>query len=591
MYRKSDSFLAPAEHADLPEGEYDLYPAFEIGEQIYTRIEELAERLASGKSVVIDGCEGVLWDRFIASLAEALAASGRTVKTIPVAGALKAEAAIDELIAPFMGDSDSIFGRMTDLRLIDFFERERLRELAPDPSCDLTILYGCGAALAGWDAPLVWVDLPKNEQQFRMAAGAAFNFGTTRRMDGRESYKRCYFIDWPILDAYKGALIPQIEWIVDEQRIDRYAFMSGDALRDALARMARSTFRVRPWFAPGVWGGTYLRDHIEGLNREAPNMAWSYELMALENGIMFRHGNILLEVSFSFLMSYASREVLGRCADDFGTDFPIRFDFLDTIGGGNLSIQCHPRPEYIRSRFGKPYTQDETYYILRAEPDARVYLGFQPDIRRDSFAQAIEQSQRTGEALEIERYVQHFPARKHDLFLIPNGTVHASGAGNLVLEISSAPYIFTFKMYDWVRPDIDGRPRPINIEHGLNNVRFDRCGSVVRDTLISKSRITEQTESYTLEHLPTHPDHFYDVHRYRLHPGCSLTVRTGNGCRVWMVVEGRFVDAETADGRRVRYNYLETFVVAAAAGTYTLHNPTDGDLLLVEAFVKDTYCL
>lgn len=70
------------------------------------------------------------------------------------------------------------------------------------------------------------------------------------RMDARESYKRCYFIDWPILDAYKGALIPRIDWVVDEQRIDAYTFMSGDALREGLRRMCRSSFRVRPWFAP-----------------------------------------------------------------------------------------------------------------------------------------------------------------------------------------------------------------------------------------------------------------------------------------------------------------------------------------------------
>lgn len=591
MYRKSDSFLAPVQAAETPAGEYELYPAFEIGDEIYSRIEVLAERIAAEKSVVIDGYEGILWEKFIGTLVRALESRGRKAAAIPVAGALKSETEIDTLIAPFMGEEDSIFGRMTDLLLIDFFDRTALRQLSPDAEADITLLYGCGAALAEWKGPLVYVDLPKNELQFRMAAGAAFNVGTTRRMDARESYKRCYFIDWPILDAYKGALIPRIDWIVDEQRIDAYTFMSGDALREGLRRMCRSSFRVRPWFAPGVWGGTYLRDHIRGLNREAPNMAWSYELMALENGIMFKHKETLLEVSFSFLMSYGYREVLGHCAEDFKEDFPIRFDFLDTIDGGNLSIQCHPRPEYIRSRFGKPYTQDETYYILRATDDAHVYLGFQEGVQKAPFTAALEESQRTGKALDIKQYVQCFPARKHELFLIPNGTIHASGAGNLVLEISSAPYIFTFKMYDWVRLDIDGRPRPINIEHGLNNVRFERNGKVVPETLISKPNVMERNESYTQEHLPTHPDHFYDVHRYRLHDAHSLTIDTGNRCHVWMVVEGSGVEVETADRRRERYNYLETFIIPAAAGSYTLYNVSGGDLLMVKAFVKDSYKL
>lgn len=591
MDRKSDSFLPPVHVTETPAGEYDLYPAFEIEDRIDSRIEELAAHLAAAPSVVIDGYEGVLWDRFIGALTAALEACGRKVALVPVAGALKDEAEIDALIAPFMGEEDSIFGRMTDLRLIDFFDRAALGRLAPDAGADITILYGCGAALAEWTAPLVYVDLPKNELQFRMAAGSAFNVGTTRRLDSRDYYKRCYFIDWPILDAYKGALIPRIDWIVDEQRIDAWTFMSGTALREGLRRMCRSSIRVRPWFAPGVWGGTYLRDHIRGLNREAPNMAWSYELMALENGIMFKHDGTLLEVSFSFLMSYGYREVLGHCAEDFKEDFPIRFDFLDTIQGGNLSIQCHPRPEYIRSRFGKPYTQDETYYILRATDDAHVYLGFQEGVRKAPFAAALEESQRTGRALDIEQYVQCFEARKHDLFLIPNGTIHASGAGNLVLEISSAPYIFTFKMYDWVRLDIDGRPRPINIEHGLNNVRFERNGTVVAETLISKPTVMTENEAYTQEHLPTHPDHFYDVHRYRLHDGRTLEIETADRCHVWMIVEGSWAEVETADGRRARYNYLETFIIPAAAGSYELRNTSGADLVLVKAFVKDTYKL
>lgn len=591
MCRKSDSFLVPVKVENTPAGEYDLYPAFEIGDEISDRVEALAERIAMYGSVVIDGYEGVLWDKFIGALTAALESLGKKVALVPVSQALKPEEEIDALIAPFVGEPESIFGRMTDLLLVDFFDRNRLDRLAPDALADITLLYGCGAALLKWEGPLVYVDLPKNELQFRMAAGAAFNVGTTRRMDSRESYKRCYFVDWPILDAWKGALISRMDWVVDEQRMDAWTFMSGNALREGLRRMSCSSFRVRPWFAPGVWGGTYLRDHIRGLNRKAPNMAWSYELMALENGIMFRHEGVLLEVSFSMLMSYAYRDILGHCADDFKTDFPIRFDFLDTVDGGNLSIQCHPRPEYIRSRFGKPYTQDETYYILRATSDAHVYLGFQEGVRKDMFAAAIEESQHTGEAIDIGRYVQSFPAHRHDLFLIPNGTIHASGAGNLVLEISSAPYIFTFKMYDWVRPDIDGRPRPINIEHGLNNVRFDRSGDEVARTLISRPRVMVATEDYEQEHLPTHPDHFYDVNRYRLYAGRSLYIETEGHCHVWMLVEGSSVDVETADGRCVRYNYLETFVVPAAARSYTIHNMSGEEQILVKAFVKDNYRL
>lgn len=591
LYRKTDSFLPPVRKTETKEGAYDLFPAFRVSDPIFCGISTLAEKLQNEAIIVIEGSEGVLWDKFIPSLEASLGALGKTVKSVPVSAAMKDEAEIQTLIAPFMGEADSIFGRMTTLRLIDFFRRDALAGMTPEAGFDINIIYGTGAALTGWKGCLVYVDLPKNELQFRMAAGVSFNLGGKTRLDQRDSYKRSYFIDWPILDAYKGSLIPEIGWIVDEQRIDEYTFMSGENFRDALDRMCRSSFRVRPWFAPGVWGGTYLRDSIEGLNKDEKNLAWSYELMALENGILFGHDGVIMETSFSFLMSYGYRQILGHCAEDFKEDFPIRFDFLDTIGGGNLSIQCHPRPEYIRSRFGKEYTQDETYYILRCTPDATVYLGFQEGVRKEDFRAALEKSQETATQLNITDYVQSFNAKKHDLFLIPNGTIHASGAGNLVLEISSAPYIFTFKMYDWVRLDIDGRPRPINIEHGLNNVRFERNGDVVKDTLISKPYVMEKNEEFTLEHVPTHPDHFYDVHRYTISDGKSIRIENNDRCHVWMIVEGSHVELTTDGGDSQRYNYIETFIVPAATGGYTISNTSGKDVMLVKAFVKDTYRL
>lgn len=583
--RNTSQFLIPEKVNHTTKGNYNIYPAFPIGKgKIQEGCTPITKWILKHKTVVIDGYMGVLWDNLISNIHTELVKSGKNIAWIHVDAAAHDEKYINTLVEPYLGGDDPLFGKITDKELIDWLDTDKLNKLQPADGFDINILVGTGAALVGWDAPLMYIDVPKNELQYRMRAGQVFNLGVTSIQDMQQAYKRMYFVDWKVLDKHKCNILPKIELLVDEQRIDTYLSISGDDLRAGLAAMAHNYFRVRPWFQPGVWGGNWMMEHIEGLSPDVPNLAWSLELMVLENGLLFESDSYMLEVSFDFLMYNGYKEILGDAADRFKYDFPIRFNFLDTFAGQNLSVQCHPKPEYIKEKFGMPFTQDETYYILDCKEDAKVYLGFQEGIDPDKFKQALVTSQEKAEMIDVDKYVQSFIANKHDLYLIPSGTIHASGINNLVLEISSAPYIFTFKMYDWMRLDLDGKPRPINIKHGLNNVDFKRQGKVVEDELISSPYVVEQTPNYILEHVPTHKDHFYDVYRY--HFDKEIQVKTDNKCHICMLVEGSSVTLKSQNGMEQLFNYAETFVIPAAAQSYTITNNGDTPAVLVKVFVK-----
>jgi mannose-6-phosphate isomerase class I len=183
--------------------------------------------------------------------------------------------------------------------------------------------------------------------------------------------------------------------------------------------------------------------------------------------------------------------------------------------------------------------------------------------------------------------VQKLPAHKHDLFLIPNGTIHASGKNNLVLEISSTPYIFTFKMYDWLRLDLNNQPRPINIEHGMQNLYFDRKGEYVTEKLVSHPITEEECECGKKIKLPTHEEHFYSVYRYEFTG--SIQIKTNNQCHVCMLVEGEKISV-TVNGNSSTFHYAETFVVPAATRNYEIINKGNGKAFVVVAQVKDEHC-
>jgi mannose-6-phosphate isomerase class I len=565
---------------------YSIYPYHSLGKQkIFQGYLSLAKWILSHEEVIIDGYSGVLWNDVYVCLNAAFENVGVKVRWIFASDYLKPVKQIDQLVRPFLGSEDSIWGSRCTHTLSDLFDIESLQGIRKDEEADCTIVLGAGAALCNWSAPIIYLDVPKNEIQYRMRAGTVANLGTSEPETPTAMYKRFYFVDWVLHNAHKKSILDKISVVADVQWKEFLNWAFFNDIRKGLAKMGTTVFRVRPWFEPGAWGGQWMKERIEELNKTEVNYAWSFELIVPENGIVFESDSNLLELSFDFLMFQDAASVLGKHAAFFGDEFPIRFDFLDTWDGGNLSIQCHPSLPYIRKHFGENITQDETYYILDCQDDAQVYLGFQEAVEPSSFKKVLENSKENNEVVDVNRFVQSHKANKHDLFLIPNGTIHSAGKNNLVLEISSTPYIFTFKMYDWLRLDLNGEPRAINIQHGFNNLRFEYNGSYVTDNLISKPAVIATGNDWEIFHLPTHKDHFYDVHRVEFDSQISLT--SDDSCNVLMLVEGSSVMV-SVDGESHVYHYAETFVIPAATKRYTLVNNGKGRAKVVKAFIKES---
>jgi len=147
-------------------GKYDIYPTLLIEKgKVIEVFTSLTKAITDEKVIVIviDGYIGIFFDDFRKRLEDEFARTGKKVAWISVDQALKEEAEISRMIAPFLGGDDPLFGKRTNLKLEAFFDLQKLKSIQPDKTADLSVPIGAVATLVGWKAEMVYVDLPKNE--------------------------------------------------------------------------------------------------------------------------------------------------------------------------------------------------------------------------------------------------------------------------------------------------------------------------------------------------------------------------------------------------------------------------------------------
>jgi mannose-6-phosphate isomerase class I len=586
---------------------YDKFPMVEVrssAASCVTGWPAIVERLrgavsARNSAVVCVECyPGVLLDEvervFTEGLGPATVIATRTL--------LKRPAQIEEMVSPYLGD-DPVFGRMNGIVLEDFFDPDLLatardkvrelsaRELPAQGKRGLTLIVGTGAMLVSPQPDLlVYADLARWEIQRRQRRGEIGNLGAENLNESPSlKYKRAFFVDWRATDRLKKKLLSRIDFLLDTDDPRTPKMISGDDLREGLKIAAQRPFRVVPYFDPGPWGGHWMEEVCD-LPRDQPNYAWCFDCVPEENSLLLGFGEARVEIPAIDLVFQHPHELLGDAVHGrFGTEFPIRFDFLDTMGGGNLSLQVHPLTEYIQEKFGMNYTQDESYYMLDAGLDGTVYLGLKEGIDREAMIRDLKRAQEGGPYFPAEEYVNVFPAKKHDHFLIPAGTVHCSGKNSMVLEISATPYIFTFKLWDWGRLGLNGRPRPIHIDHGVANIQWDRTTDWVRRNLIDRFEPMASGPGWREERTGLHEREFIETRRHWFTE--RVPHDTQGGVNVLNLIEGRDAIVESPAGAFAPFtvHYAETFIIPAAVGAYSIRPGKESqgrECATIKAFVR-----
>ncbi len=498
---------------------------------------------------------------------------------------LRSEDELDDVFRDNLSD-DRVFGFMSRKDIDVVFDPCKLEDArhAVSTASGKVLVIGVGAALVtDRQDLLLYFDINRWEIQLRYRSGMPNWLWHDEKAPILEKYKRGFFIEWRLADRHKDGLLERMDYILDGNG-DEFKAISREDFRLAMSSLASRPFRMEPYFDPGVWGGKWMMKTI-GLP-EKENYAWSFDGVPEENSINLGFGNGYVSLpAMDLTLSKADELLGGKVKARFGREFPIRFDFLDTMDGQNLSLQVHPLTEYIQNKFGMNYTQDESYYILDCKEDACVYIGLKEGIDKDGMIADLRRAEKGEISFPVEKYVNKIPVKKHDHVLIPAGTVHCSGRNAMVLEISSTPYIFTFKLWDWGRVGLDGLPRPIHLEHGRRNIQWNRTTSFVERELIHQERVIASSDGVTAEHTGLHELEFIETERWSVESDCTIEMK--GSVEQLNLVEGRSCLITSPDGsfEPLEIHYAESFIVPAAVGRYKIE-ANDGAIKLLRAYVR-----
>ncbi|MFO7936595.1 MAG: class I mannose-6-phosphate isomerase [Kiritimatiellia bacterium] len=541
--------------------------------------------------VAFDGYPGAEWQRTLKLLRRELQESGLVMRDYDVSECYKTPEELDRMLAEYLpkdreidpvllfgklfrGGADSLFNSdVLDKRMADWQSSG-----AGDDAAQIVCVYGCGAAmdcLRSRHDLIVYFDLTPMRVALKVLAGKLKPLGDPRERPVKAIFRRLYYYDYEIAMRLRQELLQsgELSYYVDSNRPDRINMLSGEEFLTILDEVAQMPFRCKPVYLEGVWGGQFAK-RLRDLPDDMRNCAWVFDLIPNEVSLLVKVGGHTLEVPFPTFFRAAAENLLGEeSVKRFGRIFPIRFNYDDTYGGdGNMSIQVHPPKAYAKRNFGEPFQQDESYYVVKTG-GSRTYLGFRDEADTDEFFEKVLCSEKERKGFDYEKYVNAFESREGDQFLMPGGTLHSSGRNQVVLEIGSCTVgSYTFKMYDYLRLDLNGSPRPIHSKHAMKVVNTACRRSTADGVLRPVPRVLREGDGWKEELLGEHEDIFFSLRRLSFER--HVQDDTAGKFHVLVLVEGEeaLVYAVGQPDRCYRMRNCDMVVVPAATGEYGIMN-------------------
>ena len=564
--------------------------------------------------VAFDGYATADWKLFLNLLARECKAAGVEFVSIDQnAECFKSGREIDDMIDPLLiwdteVDPTLLYGKIYKGGYEGILDEDKTKAFEEkvaglrNGSGKVVAVYGYGCLIPRfrdlYDVKCFF-DLTPKTSILRIRRGEYSNIGKERPDLINRVIRRCYYCDFEMSvcsrrELLKNSAIDFYFLSDDPQNIQMLPF---GAFADICAQLVKYPFRAKPCYLEGVCGGSYMKK-LRNLPDNMRNAAWVFDFIPMEVSVLVEVGNEKLDINFCSFVCKEGVNLMGEgCVNKFHGYFPIRFNWDDSYHStGNMSIQCHSGSAYNREHYGEFGRQDESYYVCVTGHDAKTFIGFRDDADIPQFFREIEAADKEHKPCDYMKYVNYEESRPGLQVMLPAGTIHSSGRNQVILEIGSLTIgSYTYKMYDYLRLDFDGKQRPIHTRLGEENVAQHRRASVIHDPespdyIVQKPRVAVEGDGWKEIILGENEQLYFSLRRLDFEKTCRQDT-CGERFHVLSLVDGDqvLVRSVAHPERCFKMDFLDIVCVPADMGEYEIVNLGKEPVMVHKTMLRDGY--
>jgi mannose-6-phosphate isomerase class I len=566
---------------------------------ITSSYEEIAHALAKSLPeglILLDGFPTANFSPFLDHLCRV----SPDITPIDISRFYRSSEEIQELLKPYLPqdreiDPELIFGRLFDQGFHPFFDLEEVSSFLNSlVDRQTVILYGFGSACALFrplSEAVLYIDVTPKDTALRVYDGLYQCLGYLNEHDLDTVVRQTYFIDIELAVNLRKELIQNdhIDFYLLDSELS-FSMLSNGALQEVVDQLKLRPLRAKPVYVEGVWGGQFIKKYRGIPDNLVDKVAWSFELIHTEASLLVESGQHLLDLPFRTVMDAIGESLIGeKLHKQFDGSLPIRFNYDDTWhSNGNMSIQCHPNDEMAQQLYGDFAGQNEAYYVVQTGHGAKTFCGFKGDGRE--FLDLCKQSEKDGSIVPYEEYIHAIPSEVGRQILLPTGTIHGSGRNQVVLELGTLTIsAYTYKIYDYTRLDITGKPRPLHTKLAEQALVFERDAEWVMEHIAFPPKLLSEGQGWRELLIGQYECIYFETHRVEMETGSHYTGENRDGFTVITIVDGESARIQSIDDPGCYYDarYLDVILVPASIGRYEVIATGKQPVVLHKAFVRE----